>query len=126
VCKFLERTDLTLEAWLEQNAKRTYEDQGNCLEERPDDESIVCPSPADIFVDETYNSHQELFRRLGWLQAYPLKGSPTVEPRNIVTEYTAIGLIKKNLNVGEKEMLEKHTLQLPRWGTCRWHFLPQR
>ena len=35
----------------------TYADQGNCLEECPDDESIICPSPLDMLINETNGSH---------------------------------------------------------------------
>jgi hypothetical protein len=34
----------------------TYADQSSCLEECPDDESIVRPSPIDVLINETNNS----------------------------------------------------------------------
>ena len=38
----------------------TYADQGNCLEECPDDESIVRPSPVEVLINKTNNSYQGL------------------------------------------------------------------
>ena len=35
----------------------TYADQSNGLEECPDGESIVRPSPVDMLINETNNSH---------------------------------------------------------------------
>jgi hypothetical protein len=38
----------------------TYADQSNCLEECPDDESIVRPSPGGMLINETNNSYEGL------------------------------------------------------------------